>query len=386
MKNSSISHGDGKRILVIGAGIAGLTLAALLKQRGFKPVIIEKASRETFNTSGYMIGLMPLGGRVLNSLGLHDAYLENSLPISGYSLLNMKGRRLNHFGMNAISKLGTYQGISRPSLIRLLLGACDEPRFGATVHHIAAGSSSSTVTFSDESQEEFDLVVVADGIHSPTRELVFGSKNHTYRQTGWGGWAWFQENSPELGDTYREYWGADVFMGLYPVEGNRVGVFLGGTIRDIKQEGIDALIDKVKGDLTNCDLDLDALLRPGTEPFFWDFHDCRSESWRRGTVVLLGDAATGFLPTAGVGASMAMDSASVLADEISRSDPENYPYALKLYEQRQRSRVEMAQKTSRRLGDVMFVKNPVLAGLRNQLVRVVRVRSFLKGIRKLIEG
>jgi 2-polyprenyl-6-methoxyphenol hydroxylase-like FAD-dependent oxidoreductase len=44
------------RVLVVGAGIAGLTLAALLERRGLQPVIIEKQPQETFNKSGYMIG------------------------------------------------------------------------------------------------------------------------------------------------------------------------------------------------------------------------------------------------------------------------------------------------------------------------------------------
>ena len=102
--------------------------------------------------------------------------------------------------------------------------------------------------------------------------------------------------------------------------------------------------------------------------------------------MLVGDAADGFLPTAGVGASMAMDSAARLADELSRMSPQYLPYALKLYEDHQKQRVVTAQSTSRTLGNLMFIKNPVLAGLRNATLRFMTVNSFLKSIRKLIEN
>ncbi len=60
------------RILVAGAGIAGATLAALLRQRGQPVTLVERGHAD--DDAGYMLGLMPLGGRVLNGLGLAEAY------------------------------------------------------------------------------------------------------------------------------------------------------------------------------------------------------------------------------------------------------------------------------------------------------------------------
>lgn len=376
------------RVLIVGAGIAGLTLAGLLEKRGLKPVVVERDSEKKFNKSGYMIGLMPLGGRVLTALGLRDAYLKNSISVDEYSMYDGRGNQLNHFDMEAISDYGQYQGISRPRLIEILMAACGKPRFGTTVTDIKEDESGTRVTFNDGKVEDYDLVVIADGIHSQTRELVFGKENHNYRQTGWGGWAWFVDMPPQLENAYREYWMSSGFMGLYTVEDNKVGVFLGGPIKDIKKAGHSKIATNAIKQIKKHDIDIAALLEPlvkSDDLFFWDFHDVRSESWRTKHVVLLGDAADGFLPTAGIGASMAMDSAAALNDELSRTDVAHLEFALRLYENRQKKRVIMAQDNSRALGSLMFLKNPLLSWIRNRVLRFYTIDMFLKDIKKVME-
>ena len=74
--------------------------------------------------------------------------------------------------------------------------------------------------------------------------------------------------------------------------------------------------------------------------FFWMLNDQRAQSWYKGLVVLLGDSAAGFMPTAGVGASLALESAAVLNDVLSRTGVEFIPHALQLFEKRRKHRVE----------------------------------------------
>ncbi len=72
---------DDLKILIVGAGVAGLTCANLLTSRGLRPLIIEREAKGKFNTSGYMLGLLPLGGRVFNELHLRDDYFRESIPL-----------------------------------------------------------------------------------------------------------------------------------------------------------------------------------------------------------------------------------------------------------------------------------------------------------------
>lgn len=62
----------------------------------------------------------------------------------------------------------------------------------------------------------------------------------------------------------------------------------------------------------------------------WRMADVRTPRWVQRRVALVGDAAAAFLPTAGIGASMALESAAVLADELSRTSSDYLPNALAL--------------------------------------------------------
>jgi 2-polyprenyl-6-methoxyphenol hydroxylase-like FAD-dependent oxidoreductase len=93
------------------------------------------------------------------------------------------------------------------------------------------------------------------------------------------------------------------------------------------------------------------------------------DRWSQGRVLLLGDSCTAILPTAGVGASSAMESAAVLADILTRSDSKDIPQALALYRQRRFPRAERLQKESRAMARYMFVRSGLVAGSRDLIMR-----------------
>ena len=94
-------------------------------------------------------------------------------------------------------------------------------------------------------------------------------------------------------------------------------------------------------------------------------------------MALVGDAAAAFLPTAGIGASMALESAAVLADELSCTDAAHLGNALDLYVKRRRIRVVSAQNQSRWLARVVFIRSRALAFLRDRLIRLVSMEQML---------
>lgn len=376
-------------ILIVGAGIAGLTCAGLLKQQGKHFKLIERDGTDVFNASGYMLGLLPMGMRVLTELNLQKPYFENSIEMAAYEIHKENGDLIKSFDLDFINKkYGSYRGIGREALIDILVGHLGHERiqFGTTVKQLHQIGNEVQVTFSDDRQENFDVVIVADGIHSQTRSLLWSHNEYEYFDTGWGGWvAWISDRQT---DTYKEYWGAGSFMGLYPIK-DHMGVFLGGPNDTVQNMGVKAFCAKIKHEISpEYPILHEALdnLAKTENPFYWEFHDVRTKKWHKGNVILLGDAASGFLPTAGVGASMAMDSAAALVDELSRTDKDHIEYGLKLFIKRQQKRVEANQEDSRRLGKMMFVESHVIAAIRDYAVRFYTVRHMVKNISKTIEG
>ena len=371
------------QILIIGAGVAGLTLASLLRRRGENAVVIERAT--TFDRAGYMLGLYYLGSRVLHGLELFDQYLARSVPMNGYHICNGHGTLVHGYDFTELTqRCGPLQGISRAALIDLLRESLgDMPlRMGTTVRTLDQQGERVAITFSDGSTDEFDLVVAADGLHSDTREMILSEDEYTYHDTSWGGWVFWGDPDVAPRDLYTEYWGAGRFVGLYPTK-DRLGVFLGGSLAAIDQRSLKAFAEDVHEHFKAAGHPVTLILEQiesADKPFFWNFCDCRTKRWRQGRVVLLGDAATGFLPTAGIGASMAMESAAVLDDELSRTNAAFVEGALDLFEKRRRRRAEAAQTESRRLGKMMFVDSLPLAWGRDQLVKFYSLEMLIKSI------
>jgi len=382
------------RILIIGSGVAGLTCAGLLKQRGLTPTVIEKTAEKDFHDGGYMLGLLPLGSRVLTELGLQKEYFAQSVEMRTYELGKQNGDSIKKFPLDFINeKYASYRGIGRAELLEVLFRSFDKKNiiFGTTATKIVPKENSVDVEFSDGSKDTFDIVIGADGMHSLTRKMLWKENEYQYYDTNWGCWVvWLdKEKSKNYSfDTYKEHWGASCFFGVYPVK-DKIGVLVGGPNSLTEKLGVQALVDKVKKGLHKGNehfTEAFDILAKTKNPFYWELHDCRSKTWRKGNVILLGDAAAGFLPTAGVGASMAMDSAAALVDELSRTDKEHIVYGLDLFIKKQKERVEIAQQDSRNLGKMMFVKSPFIAAIRNYFMRFYTIEMLVKNISKIIEG
>lgn len=372
------------RILIVGAGVGGMTLAALLAQRGMKPLLIERAAN--FDHAGYMLGLWPLGYRVLHGLGLYERFAAESIEGNQYEVRDNRGGLIKHWAMEPISRqFGPNLSCTRPQLIKLLQEGLGDARvrFNTSIEAIRQQESEVEATFSDGTSGTFDLVVGADGMHSRVRELVFGTQP-TF-DTGWGGWVWWANLDTIAPETFVEHWGTGRFFGAYPTRGG-VGVVAAAPVdsqfnRSTSQRS-QLVRERFEGMGELVDTWLRAMPDDHDEMFFWHLADVRSRRWTDRRVVLLGDAAAGFLPTAGIGASMAMESAAVLADELSRTNLPFLEQALALYAKRRRTRVERIQTDSRRLARLMFIKSATAASVRNWATRFYSLEQLAGSMAK----
>ena len=110
---------DRLRVLVVGAGVAGVTVTQLLRRQGLHPVLVERSARQA--GSGYMLALMPLVDPVLEALGVREAYLAGSVGLDRYRFRNPAGRTLGEYSLaTLLDRFGDYRGISRGELLAAL--------------------------------------------------------------------------------------------------------------------------------------------------------------------------------------------------------------------------------------------------------------------------
>jgi len=339
-----------RRILITGASVAGNTAAWWLGRHGFDVTVVERAP--SFREGGQNIDVRGVGREVLRRMGLEQEALDRGTGEQGTAWVDGNGAVAARF-VNA--DLGGADGptaemeILRGDLARLLYEPARERaafRFGDEVERIENGEEHATVTFASGRTERYELVIVAEGVGSATRDLVFPG-----------------ENDPRWMDLTIAYFtiprvaGDDAMWRWYnATEGRSLSLRPDnkGTTRAMLS------IQQPPGEERNAGIDgQKAFLRERfrdagwqaprvlagletTDDFYFDaLRQVRMRRWSSGRVVLTGDAAWCATPLAGIGTTMAITGAYVLAGEIQRmSDP---AAALAAYERAMRPMVERAQ-------------------------------------------
>jgi 2-polyprenyl-6-methoxyphenol hydroxylase-like FAD-dependent oxidoreductase len=169
-----------KRILITGASVAGNTVAAVLADQDFEVMVIEPA--EAFRDGGQNVDVRGVGREVLRRLGLEAAALDHGTGEEGTVWVNEDGGEAARFAVNERRNDGptAEMEILRGDLARLLYVAAKDRasyRFGEGIEAVEETGFGAKVTFASGTTETFDAVIVAEGVGSSTRELIFGGEN-----------------------------------------------------------------------------------------------------------------------------------------------------------------------------------------------------------------
>jgi FAD-dependent urate hydroxylase len=371
------------RVLIVGGGIAGLTLAGKLARQGREPVVAEGA--DSYRESGYAISLYPFGSAVLHGIGAYREFAAASAELKTYEIANRRGSVIRSLDFaRLMAGYGPTYMTARGTLIELLRAAGGtrvDLRMGTTVSELREAGSQVEALLSDGSCGRFDLVAGCDGIGSATRELLFGPQPGF--DTGWVGWTWWGRAGIFPPGTARELWLAGALFGVYPVPGRAMYfIAVPGAIAPadgLSEAEVTARLRAALGEAAAVP-QIEAALGEARQLWPWWLRDVRSRRLRKGRVVLCGDAGTAFLPTAGVGASAALRCAAALADELSRADARLVPLALDHYLERTTRPIRANQRDSRRLARAMLLRSNALCGARDVAIRHMPVRSMIGSI------
>ena len=380
------------KVIIAGAGIAGLTVAGLLARTGSHDVtVLEHAP--SFGDAGYGIGLYPLGGAVFNALGKADELARRSVVLNKYIVYGPNGDELQSVDLSALlSAYGPMLGISRADLIDILSSCVPDGviRFGVHAQSAELSGDGIIVHASDGSSFQGDVAIAADGMNSALRTWLFGEvKRH---DTGFNAWMWWAPPGVVAAHTAAEHWGPSSFVGLYPMlHGTNVAVGVPkalspdptGTPTEIVK-ALRAIVSEhnpgVAGVAELWDLG-------DSRPFLWPMQDVRAPRITAldDRMALVGDSGIGFLPTAGVGASNALRSAAALAYDLSLADSASAQLSVRRWNARVSKLVESNQEDSRQLAKVMMVKHESASRVINAVMKHTPVTTMTKSIVKSME-
>lgn len=372
------------RILIIGGGMAGWTLAGLLRARGRNVTLVERV--EQYGSAGFGIGLYPFSANTLRETGVYERYSYSALRLAGYVMRDSRDALLQQMSFSdVLGRIHGFMGVMRRSELLDILregGAGSEVRMGTTVVELHQHADHVDVRFSDGNRAEFDVVLACDGMHSATRSMVTGDPRAGLSDWGFTAFTWWCPRIQDVGDDVVEYWGSAGLFAMYPLRDQLSAIAAMPTPENLGQMDQGAMVAAIREHFDAYPEAVRAALAHTGDGYVypWPMVDHKADRWIHGRVALVGDAAIGFLPTAGVGASNAIKSAAVLADELGRADAATVPLALDLWQQRVRARVEANQAGSRALARAMFVKGHTLARVRDLALRHYPVEKVAKDV------
>ena len=340
-----------ERVLVVGGGIAGLTLAAALHQQGITAELVERASG--WQAVGAGLAVQPNAMRVLKTLGLDAAVIAAGSIIQRWVFADEAGRVLTDIDLATVwGDVGPFVGIARARLQDVLVqGAAGVPyRLGTSLTALVQHAGHVAVRFTDGTSDTYDLVVGADGIHSTVRTLAFGDG---MAPTFAGQLVW-RSLAPIAvpGPPSVQFWlGDGCFFGLCTVGAGATYGF-GNVTHQRAYDPVEGRLARLRERFAGFGGTVQAFLtslehdaQVHCSPIEW----VDQSEWRVGRILLIGDAAHATSPMMGQGGCLAMEDAWVLADVL-RSE-QDLDAALAAYAQRRAGRVAWVQAQSRAVAD-----------------------------------
>lgn len=380
--------GNRPRILISGAGIAGLTLAYWLKRYGFEPTIVEKALE--LRAGGYMIDFWGLGFDVAEKMALLQKLGEAHYDIPELDYVDQHGKRKGGLSIIKMREAVNFRhyNLLRSDLERVLydIVAPDvEIRFGQSIEEIEQDAREVRVTLTDGSSEPYDLLVGADGLHSNVREKLYGDESEFERYMGYYTSSFTIDNY--LGDDrmFKSYSTPGKQIGLYSIAEGRMATFfifkeeerLDISYHDTKaQKKLLTKVFKDEGWESRRILDQ---MESAPDFYFDSVSQIYLQPWSRGRTTLVGDAAHCVSLLAGQGSALAMASAYVLAGELREAEG-NHEIAYRRYEELMMPEVLRTRRLAQEFADEFVPPTGFAIWKRNHLSRLMplMMRSFVK--------
>ncbi|MGG6270074.1 FAD-dependent monooxygenase [Leptolyngbya sp. AN03gr2] len=370
-------------ILISGGGIAGLTLAYWLREYGFQPIVIDKATE--FRRIGYPLGTYGASVQILEKMGLLDTLAAKSIPMTESAFVDGNGQIIRKLDMGKFFTVGERNlALSRADLHLTIYDAVKdqvEIRFGRSIESIEQQSDRVIATFDSGKTESFNLLIGADGVHSRTRRQVFGSGFEKFFNVAY--MAFFSQHIPSnLGDCNYNITLPRRFAGIGKYGSLGVGAFLlYQSLPNCKIPPSERVAHLLK-EFSDTEWLIPEVIRSVEDPntiFYDDMLQIVMPQWSKGRVCLLGDAAYTLTLMSGRGAGMAILGAYLLAKELAQ---QSYETAFAAYENQLRRGVDELQKDAFKMTQMMLPDHQWAIALTNLYIKYIPESWLLKRFTK----
>ena len=324
VRGAAMAEGlQGKKVSVVGAGIGGLAAALAFRAQGAEVTVLEQAPEIAEVGAGIQIS--PNGGAVLRALGLGDRLDRIGLRSAAINLRNHRdGKRVLQLDLARHAADQAFYCVHRADLIGALAEAARDAgvqvRLLQQVVAVEPGPEP-VLHFANGDRAEAGLVVGADGLHSPVRVALNGGDAPFF--TGQVAWRALVPNSAGLGPEVQLFMGPGQHMVCYPLRGGAlVNIVAVREQKDWVAEGWSQEDDpdNLRAAFAGFGGLAQRLLAEVEQTGIWGlFRHPVAETWHKGRVAILGDAAHPTLPFLAQGANLALEDAWVLADCLARS-------------------------------------------------------------------
>lgn len=366
------------RILIVGGGIGGLSLAIGLGRIGVRADLVEIQKAWAV----YGVGIIQPGNaiRAYKALGVADRCLERGFVYKRQRLYDANGSLLAERTMPPVEGLDMVGncGIPRPVLQDILVSEAtafgSNVRLGVTVDALRDRGDAVEVSFTDNSSQTYDLVVGADGTFSKIRSMVFGDV-YKPRFSGQGCWRFTTEKPPEM-DYSATFYGPNK-AGLIPLTHTSMYMFITTTEPGNPWMPEDRLHDLMRERLSGhsgfaADI-RDRIQRPQDVVYKPLETILVPPPWNCGRVLLIGDAAHTTTPHHAQGAAMAVEDAVVLSELLAQDG--DVPSVLEQFIARRWERCKLVVEASLQVGE--WELNPTPTSMNDAIALSNHVRTTL---------
>jgi 2-polyprenyl-6-methoxyphenol hydroxylase-like FAD-dependent oxidoreductase len=335
-----------QRVLISGAGIAGLCAALWFNRFGFAVTVVERAAAP--RGGGYLVSLSDYAYRAAAELDVLDALQHRNMGITHSSYHNMSGTTLLALDYKKLFEGVDVLQIMRDDVVDVFYQKAKDlvtMRFADTIAEVDQHDADVTVTFASGDRQRYDLVVVAEGQNSPSRQLLLADQTRL-DYLGLHCAAMKIPNVLGLCDKFETHMDLGRYMAAFNTPDGELGtVFVWSDDSVEVAEGPDKL-PALKAAFANSSTAIaKALDAASPERIYMDsLKQVLASTWSKGRVVCIGDAAHCLTLFSGRGAAAAISGATRLAKQINTA---GIDAGIAGFEKQMRSIIAPIQKQTR---------------------------------------